>query len=95
MYYDPQSAGINVQSPQSESTPRRLTLKEANLSLLLLNKKPGLLRLGSENKQTRNFAKFSIFLTEFFQISVTHSNFVSPEPNLEGYEICMYLHTSV
>jgi hypothetical protein len=23
---DPQSAGINVQSPQSESTPRRLTL---------------------------------------------------------------------
>ena len=24
-YYDPQSAGINVQSPQSESTPRRLT----------------------------------------------------------------------
>jgi len=25
-YYDPQSAGINVQSPQSESTPRRLTL---------------------------------------------------------------------
>ena len=27
-YYDPQSAGINVQSPQSESTPRRLTLIE-------------------------------------------------------------------
>ena len=26
-YYDPQSAGKNVQSPQSESTPRRLTLK--------------------------------------------------------------------
>ena len=25
-YYDPQSAGINVQSHQSESTPRRLTL---------------------------------------------------------------------
>ena len=25
-YYDPQSAGINVQSPQSESTLRRLTL---------------------------------------------------------------------
>ena len=25
-YYDPQSAGINMQSPQSESTPRRLTL---------------------------------------------------------------------
>ena len=25
-YYDPQSAGINVQSPQSASTPRRLTL---------------------------------------------------------------------
>ena len=25
-YYDPQSSGINVQSPQSESTPRRLTL---------------------------------------------------------------------
>ena len=24
--YDPQSAGINVQSPKSESTPRRLTL---------------------------------------------------------------------
>ena len=24
--YDPQSAGINVQSPQSKSTPRRLTL---------------------------------------------------------------------
>ena len=28
-YYEPQSAGINVQSPQSESTPRRLTLAEA------------------------------------------------------------------
>ena len=25
-YYDLQSAGINVQSPQSESTPRILTL---------------------------------------------------------------------
>ena len=25
-YYDPQSAGINMQSSQSESTPRRLTL---------------------------------------------------------------------
>ena len=25
-YYEPKSAGINVQSPQSESTPRRLTL---------------------------------------------------------------------
>ena len=25
-YYDPQSTGINVQSPQSESTLRRLTL---------------------------------------------------------------------
>ena len=28
-YYDPQSAGINVQSPQSESTPRRPTLIHA------------------------------------------------------------------
>ena len=26
IYYDPQSAGINVQSPQSATTPRRLTL---------------------------------------------------------------------
>ena len=26
-YYDPQSAGINLQSPQSATTPRRLTLK--------------------------------------------------------------------
>ena len=26
-YYDHQSAGINVQSPQSDSTPRRLTLE--------------------------------------------------------------------
>ena len=25
-YYEPKTAGINVQSPQSESTPRRLTL---------------------------------------------------------------------
>ena len=25
-FYDPQSAGINVQSPQSATTPRRLTL---------------------------------------------------------------------
>ena len=25
-YYDPQSAGINMQSPKSDSTPRRLTL---------------------------------------------------------------------
>ena len=27
-YYDPQTAGINVQSPQSESTPWKLTLLE-------------------------------------------------------------------
>ena len=27
-YYDPQSAGITMQSPQSESTPRRLTLMQ-------------------------------------------------------------------
>ena len=26
-YYEPQSAGINLQSPQSDLTPRRLTLK--------------------------------------------------------------------
>ena len=26
IYYDPQSDGINLQSPQSESTPKRLTL---------------------------------------------------------------------
>ena len=26
-YFDPQSAGINVQSPQSATTPRRLTYK--------------------------------------------------------------------
>ena len=32
--YDPQSAGINVQSRQSESTPRRLTLAPSkNLDL--------------------------------------------------------------
>ena len=35
-YYDPQSAGINVQSTQSESTPRRLTLVEI-LSLLIFD----------------------------------------------------------
>ena len=28
-FYDPQSAGINVQSPQSESTLRRLTLHKS------------------------------------------------------------------
>ena len=27
-YYDPQSAGINVQSPQTATTPRRLTLTQ-------------------------------------------------------------------
>ena len=27
-YYDPQSAGINVQSPQSATTPKRLTLEQ-------------------------------------------------------------------
>ena len=32
-YYDPQSAGINVQSPQSESTPRRLTLNKVETCL--------------------------------------------------------------
>ena len=30
-YYDPQSAGINVQSPQSESTTRKLTLDQTFL----------------------------------------------------------------
>ena len=29
--YDPQSAGINEQSPKSESTPRRLTLSETQV----------------------------------------------------------------
>ena len=33
-YYDPQSAGINVQSLQSESTPRRLTLDEIHFKVL-------------------------------------------------------------
>ena len=28
-YYDPQSAGINLQSPQSDSTPWTLTLSHA------------------------------------------------------------------
>ena len=31
-YYDPQSTGINVQSPQSESTPRGLTLTWAHVN---------------------------------------------------------------
>ena len=30
-YYDPQSAGINLQSPQSATTPRRLTLKTGQI----------------------------------------------------------------
>ena len=30
-YYDPQSAGINVQSPQSAATPRRLTLRDIHI----------------------------------------------------------------
>ena len=34
-YYDPQSAGMNVQSSQSDSTPRRLTL---DISLMLLQR---------------------------------------------------------
>ena len=33
-YYDPQSAGINLQSPQSDSTPWTLTLAKA---LVLVN----------------------------------------------------------
>ena len=32
-YYEPQSAGINLQSPQSDSTPRRLTLLTTLLDL--------------------------------------------------------------
>ena len=34
-YYDPQSAGINLQSPQSESTSRRLTLDLTDSKLVL------------------------------------------------------------
>ena len=34
LYYDPQSAGINVQSPQIDSTPRRLTLTGTPIFIL-------------------------------------------------------------
>ena len=36
-YYDPQSAGINLQSPQSATTPRRLTLKTGQIQTQLLS----------------------------------------------------------
>ena len=43
-YYDPQSAGINVRSPQSESTPRRLTLLKGTGQLeFLMPQKPKVL----------------------------------------------------
>ena len=30
-HYEPQSAGINLQSPQSDLTPRRLTLQNMHI----------------------------------------------------------------
>ena len=36
-YYDPQSAGINMQSTQSEPTPKRLTLGTPSFNLILLH----------------------------------------------------------
>ena len=35
-YYEPQSAGINVQSPKSESTSRRLTLITAETHIIFV-----------------------------------------------------------
>ena len=35
-YYEPQSAGITLQSPESETTPRRLTLNLPLMFLVLL-----------------------------------------------------------
>ena len=32
-YYEPQSAGMNVQSPQSESTPTRLTFNQGVIKI--------------------------------------------------------------
>jgi hypothetical protein len=41
-YYDPQSAGINLQSPQSDSTPWKLTLGGAPfLGCMLMNSRGG------------------------------------------------------
>jgi hypothetical protein len=37
-YYDPQSTGINLQSPQSDSTPWTLTLSPALIYPTLPNK---------------------------------------------------------
>ena len=36
-YYDPQSAGINLQSPQSDSTPWTLTLRQTSEMSALLH----------------------------------------------------------
>ena len=38
-YSDPQSSGINVQSPQSKSTPRRLTLIGGQTFCFVLHEK--------------------------------------------------------
>ena len=35
-YYDPPSTGMNLQSPQSESTPRRLTLMFSQFLFLFI-----------------------------------------------------------
>jgi hypothetical protein len=52
-YYDPQSAGINVQSPQSESTLRRLTLCQ--------DPKRGEFRYDSERNQKKRIEFCCLF----------------------------------
>ena len=66
-YYDPQSAGINVQSPQSESTPRRLTLKNPNdfFSDPIFTFTPLILNISMDHQFAGRGPKFTFLRTIF------------------------------
>ena len=69
-YYDPQSAGINLQSPQSDSTPWTLTLGHSkNNSDILFTKKGCSAVEGGDSINTLMNQSLSEFNHEFSEFS--------------------------
>ena len=86
-YYDPQSAGINMQSPQSESIPRRLTL----LKFLKFSKnRPYFCRLIPKSNPTYGSNK-NWKARDFYAAGSIHA--YCHFPNAFWYQICICHHS--
>ena len=85
--YDPQSAGINVQSPQSDSTPRRLTLNWSwNVNIMPDQISPLVIQCLMPAQSSQLCAEHGVDLQDSFRASQWNSSHTKAR--------CVLLHSS-